>query len=198
MEIEDLYYKYGYGEMYELANDKENKLCRFMQFDENDPEKIRYCNDPTKVIGVSTASKSYISDNPTEDPDKYIHNECGDLVVKKEIIAVGQEVNISDDNNFQIITTKKAETYKPIVSADFNDTKQYVKHTFRPNWRNINILGKCIVEDDGTCKPGEYCTLYQGKDKNLFGIAVPATNKDNIKFYVLNRISPKTCLIFFK
>ena len=49
-----------------------------------------------------------------------------------------------------------------------------------------------IVRDDGTCKPGEYCEPYTGKEKKKYGIATLSTDKNGWKFYVTQRITENT------
>ena len=71
--------------------------------------------------------------------------------------------------------------------------KIYKKRSDRPEWIRVNLLGKCIVVDDGTCKPGHWCTIGEN------GIAIPTDIKTpNVNWYVLDRLTENTIMIFFK
>ena len=98
-------------------------------------------------------------------------------------------------NEFSYISTKHYEQYTRILSKNYDEKENYIKRTNRNNWVKVNILGKCVVNDDGLCTPGEYCTMYIGKDKGKWGHAIPAKDDDKIKFYVLARYSDNTILI---
>jgi hypothetical protein len=58
----------------------------------------------------------------------------------------------------------------------------------RPEWVAVGMLGKLLVRDDGTCKPGEYCI------SNNEGIAT-ASDKG---YRVIKRTGPNQVLVVFK
>ena len=190
---------FGFAEMYEWADIPEIKFGRFVQFS-NEKDKthcIKYATDADKIIGVSTINSCIISDNPEEWFLKYAFNEYGDGYFQKKQIAVAEK-QYDDINELSYIKTSSKEVYAPLINDFFDPDKTYIPRYNRQEWSRVNLLGKCIVEDNGQCVAGEYCTLYQGNNKEKEGTAIPANDTDNNKWYVLNRVSEKTIFILFK
>lgn len=196
---EELVNKFGYSEMYEWSEipNREYKLGRFVQFDPEYPGKIKLCADTTNIIGVTTVNSVVVSDNPDEWFFKNAYNEYGDIYLKKEVLSVGG-MEYDQQKEISFIRTRKYEHYVPITTRNYNKDLKFVKRTKRPEWVKVNLLGKCIVEDDGTCQPGKYCTLYTGKIKSKQGTVTLADENSDVKFYVINRVSNKTVTILYK
>lgn len=197
---EDLIQRFGYSEMYEWETvpQGDRKLGRFVTFSKDDTSKIVCVNkDSQQVIGVTTVNSTVESDNPNEWKYKNICNEYGDLYLRKEKLAVGEKV-YDQLNEINYIRTRPWEHFIPINNKYYDEKQKYVKRTSRIEWVRVNLMGKCIVHDGGTCKPGEYCTPYTGKMKENFGTAVPAVGTEKNQYYVLERLSENTILIFYK
>ena len=197
---DDLIQKFGYSEMYEWEKVPENdrKLGRFVTFSKEDTSKIVCVSKKNQpVLGVTTVNTVIESDNPTEWKYKNLCNEYGDLYLRKEKLAVGEKV-YDQLNEINYIKTRPWEHFVTIDNKYYNKEAKYVKRTNRMEWTRVNILGKCIVYDGGKCEAGSWCTPYIGKLKENFGMAVPATDKDENKYYVLERLSENTILIFYK
>lgn len=191
--------KFGYSEMYEWSQIPTHgyKLGRFVQFDPEYPTKIKLCADTNNIVGVTTVNATIVSDDPDEWFFKNAYNEYGDIYLKKEVLAVGG-MEYDQKNEISLIRTRKYEHYVPVQNKHYNKNAKYIKRSNRQEWVKVNILGKCIVEDDGTCKPGQYCTLYTGKIKAKQGTVTLADENCKVKFYVLNRVSNKTVTILYK
>lgn len=196
---EDLIQKFGFSEMYEWSTLPEAniKFGRFVQFDESNPGKIKLCSNCSNIVGVTTINSVIDSDNPTEWSGKNIANEYGDVYLQRERLAVGSK-EYDQNGEMAYIRTKMWEHLIPINNPAYKENLQYVKRSNRQEWVRVNLLGKCIVEDDGKCIPGQYCTLYTGKMKQKLGTVKPATDKSEVKFYVLKRLTQKTILILNK
>jgi len=200
---DDLIQKFGYTEMYEwsVVPDNKNRLGRFVTFDpknEKDKSKILpYSKKGSYVLGVTSVNSVIESDNPNEWKYKNLCNEYGDLYLKPEKLAVGEKV-YDQYNEMNYIKTRPWEHFITMDNKYYDKEKKYVKRTNRIEWIRVTVLGKCIVADDGTCKAGEFCTPYTGKIKEKQGIAIPASDKDTNKYYVLARLSDSTILIYFK
>lgn len=196
----ELVQKFGYSEMYEWDEipRPEFRLGRFVTFSKNGTSKIEPTSKKDQyVIGVTTVNSVCDSDDPNEWRYKNIANEYGDVYLRKERLAVGTKV-YDQMNEINFIKTYPWEHYVPIENQYFRKDVQYVKRTNRPEWIRVNLMGKAVVFDDGTCKAGEWCTPYSGKIKELQGSAVPAKDTDKTRFYVLERVSEKTVLILNK
>ena len=197
---DDLIQKFGYSEMYEWNElpPNDSKLGRFVTFSSEDPSKIVKINKSNQhVLGVTTVNSVVDSDNPEEWKYKNLCNEYGDLYLRKEKLAVGEKV-YDQLNEINYIRTRPWEHFITIDNKYYDKNKKYVKRTNRGEWIRVTLMGKTIVYDNGKCTPGEWCTPYTGKFKEDFGIAVPATEKSKNKYYVLERLSDKTILIFYK
>ena len=66
----------------------------------------------------------------------------------------------------------------------------YVPRSERSEWVIIGLLGKIIINDDGTCVIGKRCK------PNAEGIATLST--DNNGYYVMSRIDDTHIKIFVK
>lgn len=196
---DDLMLKFGYTEMYEWVQrpDYTSIFGKFVQFDEHEPDKIRLCKDKKRIVGVTTTNAVETSDNPNEWRGKNLFNEYGDVYLQREKLAVGEK-QYDQLNEMAFIHTRPWEHLIPITNPDFNAELRYARRSDREEWIRVNLIGKVIVEDDGTCEPGKYCTPYVGKMKQKQGTAIPADEKEKIKFYVIKRISNKTIMILYR
>jgi hypothetical protein len=197
---EDLIQKFGFSEMYEWYEipEPQFRLGRFVTFSKKVPNRIVPVSKADQnILGVTTVNTVLDSDDPENWKYKNMCNEFGDLYLRKERLAVGQKV-YDQYTEMNYIQTRKWEHFIPIPNQYFDEKKQYVKRTNRSEWIRVNLMGKCIVEDDGNCKAGEYCMPYTGKVKPRQGTAIPATEDAKQKFYVLERVSEKTIMILNK
>lgn len=201
MESNDFVQKLGFSEMYEWVQPiPEQRLGSFVSFSKEEPNKIVPCgeNPGAEIVGVTTINSTIESDNPKNWSKAYMYNEVGDMFLTKERLAVGQKV-YDEVLELNYIKTRPWEHYIPIENEAYDSNKKYIPRTNRLEWVKVNLLGKCIVRDNGKCVPGEYCQPYNGKLKANFGTAVPATKTwKGQKFYVLERVSKNSILILFR
>lgn len=197
MFIDKLMNKFGYSEMYEWSELFEFNIVpygRFVIFDENEPGKIKLANKGDNPIGVTTINTVISSDDPEEWQGKYLCNEYGDVFLQEKDKAVA--VNAYDDvNEMPYIATYKDTAVVPVINEQFDEKLIYKKRSERSEWIRVNILGKCIVVDNGECQPGKYCTVGEN------GIAIPTnivTEMSNKNWYVIDRLTENTIMIFYK
>lgn len=191
---------FGYSEMYEWQETPQgvSRFGKFVKFNEHYPNKIKLYDGSGFIVGITTTNSLSDSDNPEEWHDKFIANEYGDLYLRKERLAVGQKT-YDQVKEISYIQTRPWEHHIPIINNVFNDKIKYVPRTARQEWIRVNLLGKCIVEDNGKCIAGGWCKPNSSKIIATQGIAIPSTNKtDKNRYYVLERISEKTILILNK
>lgn len=192
MALSDITNNFGYTEMYEWDTVHEQPYGYFVEFGNID--KIVRAKNPEKVIGVTTVcSTTNISDNPSHWPKENITNEFGDVRVHKKQIVEGHKV-YDDKNEFTYIKTSLKEKYVPNKHPMFIQQKRYIKRSSRKEWVPVTLIGKCIVRDNGLCKPGQYCTVYAGNEEDKIGTAVPS----DTGWRVLNRYSKNTIMILYK
>ena len=190
--------QFGYAEMFEwgeVVDQNVSKISKFVQFSKDYPRAVVLAKDDSNILGVSSMSPAYLASNPDEWPYKYLFNEYGDLFLEEKTIAVGEK-EYDSVNEFAYMSTSGQKIFSPIINPQYDNTKTYNKRTLRNEWVKVTILGKAIIEDNGKCKPGEYCTPYIGQDEKMYGTAIPCTDTTNVKFYVLERLSEHTILIY--
>lgn len=186
----------GYSEMYEWSQiPAESPYGFFVRMNPEHPDKIDLVRSASQdVLGVTSIQASSTSDDPDNWKYAYLCNEVGDKFLKNERIAIG--VKVYDQlNEFSYINTRPYDHYVPVPTQNYHPDQKYVKRSNRKEWVRVNLIGKCIVRDNGECKPGEYCqpATQKGKSKKNIGIAVPAEYDTwGWKFYVTQRITPNT------
>jgi len=190
--------RFGFSEMYEVSNTEQSEYGRFVMFDPENPGKICWVNNKQiskpDILGVTSINFCGLSDNPLQWPGRYMYNEVGDAYMMQDEIVIGKKA-YDDIYEMAYIKTQKQKVFKPIESDEYDKNKTYNQRIDREEWMSVNILGKCIVVDDGECDAGDYCTIYIGDDSDLFGTAVKYTGNDMPKYYVIRRISEKTIMI---
>ena len=194
--------KFGFAEYYEWDYDHRIlpytlKIGRFVEFNKYTSDRIMLAKTPENIIGVTANSSNFISDYHEEWPYKYVKDQFGKILSTTKEIARGQ-LEHDAELDIDYIKTFKDTNYELMINPTFDKNQIYNNRSFREEWQPIVLIGKCIVQDFGTCKPGEYCTLYNGNDPNMVGSAIPYKEGSNIKYYVLKRISKETILILFK
>ena len=190
---------FGYTEMYEWKETPEHKdrLGRFMTFDKSEKSKVKFAKDSDYIIGVSSVCAIETSDDPDEWKYAYLCNEYGDLYLQKERLAVGAK-QYDQMMEMNYIRTYPWEHFVRIPNKYFDENQQYVKRSNRPEWVRVTLVGKAIVKDNGKCKPGTFCSPYNGKIKDLHGTAVESGKYSKNKFYVIDRLSENTILVLIK
>lgn len=198
MFIDNLINKFGYSEMYEWSELFKYNIVpygRFVTFDNNEPGKIRLAHIGDYIIGVTTINTVCTSDDPEEWQGKYLCNEYGDYLLQSKDVAVA--LNAYDDiEEIPYIATIKNTEVVPVINENFDSELTYKKRSNRNEWIRVNLLGKCIVVDNGECQAGQWCTV--GQD----GIAKPTDISRGMpyvnKWYVIDRLTENTIMIFFK
>jgi hypothetical protein len=194
---------FGYSELYEFDNNVLSyinstglSLGRFVEFSNDDPSKIMFCKNPENYIGVTSINPAFISNNPKEWHKKYGIDDYGRIIYDNLIKAKLINIEETDGTTEEVISTYKDNSIH--ISNEFNSRKEYVERLNRISWVPVTLLGKCIVQDNGFCKPGDYCTIYSSDDLNYCGTVEPARITDTVKFKVLNRLSKNSIIIFIK
>jgi len=192
--------KFGYAEMYELNDPNQNIYGRFVTFDKDNPSKIKLVDSKVQkneILGVTTINFYGLSDNPLEWHEKYLHDDFGDTYMKEENIIKGKK-DYDEVLELSYMKTFKDTIYEPIINEKYDKDKKYNQRIDRYEWIAVTLIGKCIIQDDGSCKSGDWCTIYNGNNSDLFGTAKKCNGYSDIKYYVIDRVSDDTILINFK
>ncbi len=84
------------------------------------------------------------------------------------------------------------ENGEKIINPEFKETEKYIPRKDRKEWAVVCLIGQIVINDDGTCVPGEYCKV------NDNGEGTAANIEDNIKYKVLERLDNNHIRILFK
>lgn len=194
----NLVQNFGYAEMYEFAENPKEKFGRFVTFDKEVPNKIKFASKNDFIIGVSSINFNGLSDNLKYWRSKYCRDMYGDCYLNSVTLAKGKKVYNSIEE-MAYIETSKVDTYKPKQFDYFNDDQEYIERIDRIEWVPVTLLGKAIVVDNGNCNPGDWCQLYDGDDESLLGTAIKWNGDKNVlRWHVLERYSIKTIKILYK
>ena len=178
--------------MYEWDNiPLKNTLGRFVQFSKKDPEKIEYYDGTGPLLGITTIQSTITSDDPEEWRYAYMCSEVGDRFLKKEHIAVGTK-QYDQLMEMSYIQTSPYEYLNTVPSKYYNKDIKYKKRSNRNEWVRVNLLGKVIVEDDGSCQPGGYCQPVVNANYNIECGKATKYNSGFYKYYVLRRLTENT------
>ena len=193
---EKLIQPFGYTEMYEWARTpSDRRFGLFVQFNKRYPNMIEPCHSGDGVLaGVSSICSVIESDNPQQWKYAYMCNSVGDVFMKEETLAIGVKC-YDQHNELSYISTRPWKHYVKVPNKYLDKEKKYVQRTSRNEWVRVTLLGKALVEDDGSLVPGEFCMPYIGDDIQKAGTAVKWDGKSNHKFYILERMTDNTVLI---
>lgn len=125
-----------YAEYFEWEDGNVNneiRKGRFVTLSESG-KKIRYATENDSfILGIISTNASIIGNAAEEEwHGKYLTNVYGEYVT-------------DDDGEL-------------ILSSNYDDTKEYIPRSERPEWSVVGLLGQIIMDDDGTCIPGKFCS----------------------------------------
>ena len=200
MYINKLMNKFGYSEMYEWSELFRYDIVpygRFVTFDANEPGKICLASQYDFILGVTTINTAITSDDPEEWQGKYLCNEYGDCLLQSKDKAIA--INAYDDvEELPYIATIKDTEVVPVINDNFDKELTYKKRSDRNEWIRVNLLGKCIVVDNGECIPGKYCIVGDNGIAMPSNFSVKMSSKITNSYYVIDRLTKNTIMIFFK
>ena len=191
IDYQNFVHKFGVCEMYEIRSDLTGSLLYGtpVQLSKSEPGKIEPYNGGF-LLGFTAMNGEYVSDDPEEHPLKWCANGMGDLYMERKDIVRGKKV-YDPVLEMSIMTTVKDVEYVPIKHPDYDDSVLYIPRSTRPEWQQVNILGKCYVFcDDSSVQPGDFVTVTNK------GTIKKASPKSTLVWPVLGRIDDGTILIF--
>lgn len=81
------------------------------------------------------------------------------------------------------------ESGDPILNPDYDAEKEYISREKRSEWAAVAIVGRLIINDNGSCKPNGYVSARNG-------IGAASLSPTNIR--VLRRVDDKHIEVFIK
>lgn len=176
-----------YAECFEWSDGNpewEDRRGRFVTFDHD--ETIRFANENDDyVLGIVSANPCIVGDSQYEDwKGRYKKDIYGQI--QYEDYEIPAEYNEETGEMIAPATIVP----KPIDAEDYDPEKEYIPRLERSEWTIIGMLGKLILDDDGTCEVNGYAR--PGKD----GIATKGTRENGYR--VVERIDENHIKVLFK
>ena len=172
-----------YAEFFEWKDGNVNAEDRVGYFVKLAGEKITKCDEFDTPLGIVSATPAIVGDSGEMHwKNKFVTDDFGRIQYHDVTIPEHK------DEEGNIIIEEHIET-QPILNPEWNSKEVYIPRKERREWSEVGVLGKLIVYDDGTLKPGDICRT--GRD----GIAVKSITNG---YPVLKRISENKILIWFK
>ena len=173
-----------YAEMWEIeGGNPDNEDWRGLFVTVNENNKISKANSNDYILGVISATPCVVGDVQSEVwHNMYLKDVFG------EHLTETVEVEETTDE-FGNVTPAHTET-RWILNPDYDSSKEYISRDERPEWAAVGLMGKLIVIDDGTCKPGQFCKVADG------GIATASGNNEGYR--VLERKDENHIQILFR
>jgi len=181
-----------YAEYFEWTDANTNNEDRIGYFVElTDDGKIQKATSQNNVFGIVSGTAGVIGDsyedqwNGMYDLDKYGRFQYEDVEITypaKTVVRNGKTIITQEEKT---ITEKHIK-----LNPNYDNNKEYIPRSKRPEWDCIGVLGKIIVRDDGTCQINQKCKC------NNNGIAT--LSDDNTGYKVLSRIDENTIKVWFR
>lgn len=164
-----------YAEYFEWQDNNLNNEDRVGLFVTLDGDKIRIANSKDEfILGIVSGAASIIGDSHEDQwrnmylKDIYGRYILGDVFHPEEVNEDGEVV---------------CESYTSIglqINPEYNNEMEYIPRSKRPEWDCVGMLGKLVMNDDGTAEVNGWVKPSTG------GIATKSETQT--KYRVMNRI----------
>ena len=103
----------------------------------------------------------------------------------EEIVTVSEE----GEEVTETVVIEQAHTeIRQKLNPKYDNTKEYIPRSERPEWDAVGVLGKLVAIDDGSCEENGWCRVGQ------CGIATKSEQKT--RFRVMKRLDQNHIKIF--
>ncbi|MCM1234100.1 MAG: hypothetical protein NC489_28695 [Ruminococcus flavefaciens] len=175
-----------YAEMFEWADanpDGEDRAGRFVTLD---GDKIRLATSTDDfILGVVSGNPSIVGDvHDDQWQGMYLYDIYGRPLFETVEIPEWSEEVLDDPTDPEsgthtVVHPAHTETRQKL-NPEYNSTEKYQPRSSRPEWAAVGLMGKLVVNDDGTAVINGYVTVADG------GIATNAPTKT--KYRVMKRL----------
>ena len=174
------YYSSGadYAEFFEWVEENQNGEDKVGRFVTLDGDKIRLATyEDEFILGVVSGNPSIIGDSHEDQwKDMYMRDIYGRLIYEDaEVPEIYDELR-------NIISEAHIEQL-PKLNPEYDDTKTYIPRSVRSEWSPVGMMGKLVIEDDGTCEVNGYCYPFENGIARVSGVPT--------KYRVMKRIDEK-------
>ncbi len=158
-------------------------------------EKIRIAK-PTDdyILGIVSGNPSVLGDvHDDQWKDMYETDIFGRPVLEEiEVPEITRTISIPHETGTEIVKTvvvqEKKKEIRQKLNPNYNNEKEYIPRSKRPEWDAVGIVGKLVAIDDGTCDIDGWCAV--GKE----GIATKS--EQQTRFRVMSRLDKNHIKVF--
>jgi hypothetical protein len=176
-----------YAECFEWSDsnlNNEDRRGRFVTIDKED--KIRFATaEDDYILGIVSAAPTVLGDAAAENWQGRFVTDIYGKYIEEEV----EHEAIIDEETGEIIEPAHKEVRRK-TNPNYDPDKPYTPRLERPEWDAIGMMGKLVLDDDGTCEVGGFAA--PGKD----GIATRGTSVNGYK--VIARLDENHVRVIFK
>ena len=176
-----------YAEMFEWLDGNKDKKERTGLFVTLEGEKIRIATpEDDYILGIVSACPSVCGDVYDDTwANMHLTDIYGQPILEEVEIPERTEefmtINEEGEEVKEVIVIEQAHTeIRQKLNTEYDNTKEYIPRSERPEWDAVGILGKLVAIDDGSCEENGWCKVGEG------GIATISEQKT--RFRVMKRL----------
>ncbi len=184
-----------YAEMLEWLDGNVEKEDRTGLFVTLEKDKIRVATpEDDYILGIVSACPSVCGDVRDDTwGNMHLTDIYGQPVLEEvEIPERTEEIVTIDEEGEEVTETvvmEQAHTeIRQKLNPEYDNTKEYIPRSERPEWDAVGVLGKLVAIDDGSCEENGWCKVGEG------GIAT--ISKQKTRFRVMKRLDQNHIKIF--
>ena len=176
-----------YAEMLEWLDGNVEKEDRTGLFVTLEKDKIRIATpEDDYILGIVSACPSVCGDVRDDTwANMHLTDIYGQPILEEVEIPERTEeivtVNENGEEVKEVIVMEQAHTeIRQKLNPEYDNTKEYIPRSERPEWDAVGVLGKLVAIDDGSCEENGWCKVGEG------GIAT--ISKQKTRFRVMKRL----------
>ena len=144
-------------------------------------KKIQLANEGDYIRGVTSGNPCIIGNGDECWRGRYILDDFGRFIYEE----AEESMTIRNEDGEKCEIPMKVRRMKE--NSDYDNSKEYIQRSDRPEWSTVGMIGVLPVRDDGTCEIDGFCKVANG------GIATKADWSEgtfqNPVYRVVNRIN---------
>ncbi len=184
-----------YAEMLEWLDGNVEKEDRTGLFVTLEKDKIRIATpEDDYILGIVSACPSVCGDVRDDTwGNMHLTDIYGQPILEEVEIPERTEeivtINEEGEEVTETVVIEQAHTeIRQKLNPEYDNTREYIPRSERPEWNAIGVLGKLVAIDDGSCEENGWCKVGQG------GIATISEQKT--RFRVMKRLDQNHIKIF--
>ena len=158
-----------YAEMFEWLDRNTDKKERTGLFVTLEGDKIRIATpEDDYILGIVSACPSVCGDVRDDTwANMHLTDIYGQPILEEVEIPERTEeiVTVSEEGEevTETVVIEQAHTeIRQKLNPKYDNTKEYIPRSERPEWDAVGVLGKLVAIDDGSCEENGWCKVGQG------------------------------------